>query len=136
MSPDLYFRNDGAVLVKNNYRPSFIMHNVHSEDDCAGEYCVLHNPSNHLMRDFDLLLRETTLMERVCSHGVGHPDPDSLAYFTRNFPGSALDIHGCCGYGCCMTDEEWRRIWDAIPDESIDQIIVKGKGNVHSSGRG
>lgn len=38
---------------------------------------------------------DTGVMERVCAHGVGHPDPDQ--------PWPAGDwrwVHGCCG--CCL----------------------------------
>jgi hypothetical protein len=46
------------------------------------------------------------LVERLCGHGVGHPDPDSLAYYRRALPpelykGYALAGHGCDG--CCRT---------------------------------
>ena len=71
----------------------------HDAEACAGQHCTLHNPSDHHMRDWPLTLRETTLMERKCPHGIGHPDPDSLAHLQRVAPGGAWDIHGCDG--CC-----------------------------------
>lgn len=37
-------------------------------------------------------------MERICPHGVGHPDPDSLAYLDAVGVKGA-GIHGCDG--CC-----------------------------------
>lgn len=72
--------------------------NIHPSDKCAGEYCVIHNPSNHSMRDFPTHWRsDRGLMERICPHGVGHPDPDGLAY-ALSLDHSA-GLHGCDG--CC-----------------------------------
>jgi hypothetical protein len=34
-------------------------------------------------------------MERICKHGVGHPDPDDLMILIGHDDG----VHGCCG--CC-----------------------------------
>lgn len=114
--PEMIFRKDGAVLVHNDKHPSFVLYNVHSADQCAAEggHCVIHNPSDHRMRDFDLLMRSSGLMERICSHGVGHPDPDSLAFFDRVNPGMRFDVHGCCG--CCLSDDEWHALWNSIPE--------------------
>ena len=77
---------------------------VHSEHDCVGRYCVIHNPSDHRMRGWAMNLRETGLVERLCpTHGTGHPDPDSAEYLNlHGHIGSrgTWDIHGCCG--CCV----------------------------------
>lgn len=56
--------------------------------------CAMHSPSDHNMRALPMLLRETTLIERTCPHGVGHPDPDSLAYFMSNDQ-HYMAVHGC-----------------------------------------
>lgn len=77
---------------------------VHSPDRCGGETCVMHNPSQHAMREWPMHLRETGLVERICEHGVGHPDPDSAAFFDNHGPlGSrgSWTIHGCDG--CCVS---------------------------------
>lgn len=43
--------------------------------------CVIHKPSDHHMRDWPLNFRgDTGVMERICPHGWGHPDPDHMAY--------------------------------------------------------
>lgn len=56
--------------------------------------CPIHNRSNHSMRSFPQSWRpDMQLMERICPHGVGHPDPDDLK--TRN----GEMVHGCDG--CC-----------------------------------
>lgn len=77
-----------------------LMVNVHAPEDCAGRHCVIHNPSDHHMREWKLNWRaDRGLMERICpTHGTGHPDPDGLAYEIsqgREYQG----VHGCCG--CC-----------------------------------
>lgn len=38
------------------------------------------------------------VMERICPHGVGHPDPDDAAHNIR-IGREYLTIHGCDG--CC-----------------------------------
>lgn len=79
-------------------------------DDCLEHGCCIHNPSNHPMRDFPQVWREAipivdlkpSHMERICPHGIGHPDPDSLAYLRRTGREDLarhLSVHGCDG--CC-----------------------------------
>jgi hypothetical protein len=77
---------------------------IHRIEQCQrrpNRACVFHAPSVHHMRNWPLHLRETGLIERLCPHGIGHPDPDSLAYFLE----SDLDYsrHGCDG--CCRSQE-------------------------------
>lgn len=79
-----------------------ILEGVHPRTACEGRYCCIHNPSDHVMYEFPLHFRnDNGLMERICPHGIGHPDPDALAYEEMVRPGSALarSIHGCDG--CC-----------------------------------
>lgn len=84
-----------------------IFEHVHSREVCAGHACCLHAPSDHRMRDWQLHWRnDRGLMERLCPHGIGHPDPDDLAHGESVMPGSAAGrgIHGCDG---CCTPEGW-----------------------------
>ena len=78
-----------------------ILSQVHAADRCAGEDCVIHSPSQHSMRQFRTLYRgDRPLMERLCPHGVGHPDPDDLAHKARQPNASKYEgVHGCDG--CC-----------------------------------
>lgn len=65
--------------------------NTHGNNQCKNDYCTLHNPSNHHMIGFPQRWRQDRhMMERICSHGVGHPDPDEIAVNT---------VHACDG--CC-----------------------------------
>jgi hypothetical protein len=69
---------------------------VHDEGKCAGEYCTIHKRSNHAMRSFPQNYRwDANFMERICPHGIGHPDPDDI--MLERTP--ILGIHGCDG--CC-----------------------------------
>jgi hypothetical protein len=67
------------------------LRNVHAASVCEGEHCVIHNPSDHHMRSWPLIWRgDRKMFERVCEHGIGHPDPDHP--FDKT--------HGCDG--CCF----------------------------------
>lgn len=75
---------------------------VHEQGECEG-HCAIHNPSDHPLRDRPLHWRAgRSLMERICPHGVGHPDPDHMARVERlkgkDFA-DAEGVHGCDG--CC-----------------------------------
>ena len=73
---------------------------VHAERDCEPP-CPFHAPSDHPMTHWPISIRADrgNLVERICKHGVGHPDPDSVAYLQRH--GSRDDgTHGCDG--CCL----------------------------------
>ena len=72
---------------------------VHPARMCAGETCCIHNPSDHHMRTWPMNWRDDTkVMERLCPHGVGHPDPDALAFNVRGGR-DYYGVHGCDG--CC-----------------------------------
>jgi len=78
---------------------------VHNKSDCKGQYCCIHNPSNHFMKDWPTHWRDDRgLMERICKHDVGHPDPDDLAHKKRIGDPDSEGVHGCCG--CCLEKEE------------------------------
>lgn len=76
---------------------------VHARSACELEHCPIHNPSDHCMVDLPLLWRQDVgIFERVCQHGIGHPDPDTLEYIKRmrgELGFRAASVHGCDG--CC-----------------------------------
>lgn len=94
-------------IVESSAEPDFgeqvgaaTLVNVHPPERCAGRACVVHNPSDHHMVGWPLNWRDDRgIMERVCPHGIGHPDPDDLAYRVSIRRGG--DVHGCDG--CCAT---------------------------------
>lgn len=76
---------------------------VHPQKRCGSSSgnCPYHNPSEHVMREFPRHVRfdRNLLVERICPHGVGHPDPDSLAHLRERSPDLENGVHGCDG--CC-----------------------------------
>lgn len=79
---------------------------VHDKLKCKGRNCCIHHPSDHHMKDWPLHWRDDiNIMERICEHGVGHPDPDDLQFRINEYEkrtgndGSFLGVHGCDG--CC-----------------------------------
>lgn len=67
----------------------------HPKDKCVGTFCTVHNMSDHIMRSFPQHYRgDRGLMERICPHGIGHPDPDDPKAKDK-----WESIHGCDG--CC-----------------------------------
>jgi hypothetical protein len=83
-----------------------IVWNVHKNSACEGESCVIHNPSDHHLKDAKVILRSWSpfsskphgFAERFCPHGIGHSDPDSVAFYARQGV-HGMGIHGCDG--CC-----------------------------------
>lgn len=68
---------------------------VHNSGDCLPP-CPIHAPSDHRLKDRPRHWRsDRRIMERICEHGVGHPDPDDFMISTGSDPG----FHGCDG--CC-----------------------------------
>lgn len=79
----------------------------HNSLACRGNYCTLHNRSDHHMRHMRQSWRsDAGFMERICEHGIGHPDPDEIVMR----PG-----HGCDG--CCQEERPPRRFRDIANGE-------------------
>ena len=94
MTADGEYIHDGEYVTGTGQK----LRNVHKPSKCANEHCVIHRPSEHSMRAFPTHWREDRgFMERICPHGVGHPDPDDPIADT---------VHGCDG--CCGKLERWR----------------------------
>lgn len=86
--------------------------NVHSEAKCLGPRCPIHRRSDHAMRNFPQHWRsDISLMERLCPHGIGHPDPD-LPYP----PDDGRWVHGCDG--CCAPSSPCEHSWPTTPTDS------------------
>lgn len=82
-----------------------LLRNVHSEQLCAHRVCVVHNPTNHHMRTWPLNWRgDRGLFERICPHGVGHPDPDQYGFWDEQGTTAWMGVHGCDG--CCADLKE------------------------------
>ena len=94
------------------------LHNVHTEQLCAGEACPIHNPSDHHMKDWPLTWRG--IMVRACPHGRLHPDPDSVRWHIREGHMDLLHVRHALGQtdcdGCCDPDE----FRDLIADTALE----------------
>lgn len=84
---------------------SSIRLNAHKSENCLYDVCTMHKRTDHSMRRYPQFWRsDRKIMERVCSHGIGHPDPDDHKIITGSDDGE----HGCDG--CCIrfaTEEEY-----------------------------
>jgi hypothetical protein len=97
---------------------------THGAEYCSGEFCCIHKPSDHALHAAPMNWRsDNGLMERICEHGVGHPDPDDLTHKlltlgAEGFAAGEYDVHGCDG--CCaltaLTVDENAMIDAAIAD--------------------
>lgn len=97
---------EGAVKLENSDEELIY---VHSQLLCDGRPCPLHNRTDHHMRKFPQHWRdERQFMERICTHGIGHPDPDQWDFLVRQMGkkgAKAEFIHGCCHEGCCIKEK-------------------------------
>jgi hypothetical protein len=80
--------------------PRIKLHHVHGAAQCESLGCAIHNhPSNHRLSEADLNWRDDRgILERICEHGVGHPDRDAALYL-ESIGAGYENIHGCDG--CC-----------------------------------
>ena len=77
---------------------------VHNRKVCEGQFCCIHNPSDHHMKSWPMNWRgDRGIMERMCPHGIGHIDPDDSDYRKRRDGEESYDpgVHGCDG--CCRS---------------------------------
>lgn len=104
-----YPNDHGESEVPNVETTAFTLENsdevligVHPSSACKGQNCTLHNLSDHHMRSWPQHWRsDRAVMERICEHGVGHPDPDD--YHFQGPKGVYEAVHGCDG--CCVEPE-------------------------------
>jgi hypothetical protein len=101
---DLISLDHAAEPTHGRQMPGPTMVRVHSASVCANDpHCCIHNPSVHRLDSAKMNWRaDKGLMERICEHGIGHPDPDDIAHKRRTIGedyASAMAVHGCDG--CC-----------------------------------
>lgn len=72
---------------------------VHDDSRCRGRNCCIHNPSPHPLGRHPMYWRGIWVgMDRICDHGLAHPDPDDRRY--RYSVGLPLHVEHECD-GCC-----------------------------------
>ncbi|MFN3602707.1 MAG: hypothetical protein ACK4UY_15095 [Dietzia sp.] len=84
-----------------------VLTNIHSPSACAGQPwgCWVHEPRPHPLDQAPVRWREDKgTAERICDHGVGHPDPQDAAYWW-NTHRRDVTLHGCDG--CCRPLPDW-----------------------------
>lgn len=125
-----YFGNPTTITLVGGQRIT----NTHLADDrCWEEGCSVHNPTKHHMSGWPQNYRDPRvematmglhpgLMERVCEHGVGHPDPDHMRWYASCHTKEETrdeGIHGCDG--CCSPPAPG--VFKAVARRIKDEII-------------
>lgn len=88
---------------------------THPKEKCEGREipCCIHSPSDHHMRTWEMNWRgDTGVMERLCPHGVGHPDPDHMTYVRSLTPEHECvdDLNDEYGSSCPHPHLEWQGV--------------------------
>jgi len=83
----------GTATVWNDDVP-YVLFGVHNPGTCAGEFCVLHNPSNHEYRDSPLLWDHGKFWRGIAGFPGAVEDPDSLA-FRESMKGPRVQCMNC-----------------------------------------
>ena len=99
MKISLYYTVDNnrdqeyTEVMKNvKLENSDVVLRAHEEDACFGEFCTIHNRSDHSMRSFPQHWRsDRAIMERINPFGGACPDPDEYKLSINEYEG----IHGC-----------------------------------------
>lgn len=95
--------DDPLVDLASGRLDAIVLHNgqvlqTHGPVRCHGRACAIHNPGHH-MATWPIVWRaDLGLVERLCPHGTGHPDPRSVEWLEQHGIYD-LDRHGCDG--CC-----------------------------------
>lgn len=104
---DIARAQDQAVVDSRRFTDDYgtTIYNIHLPEVCAGRPCSIHAPSAEARAIGKLSIRvpgpwdiKPMHFERICEHGVGHPDPDDLAYWC-SLGEDSMGVHGCDG--CC-----------------------------------
>lgn len=117
---DLELRGRAYGLTGNVYTTGTrqVLTNVHPREMCEGHPCCIHAPSAHPLVNAPThwsmghgwiddddgvdFWQRGEIMQRICPHGVFHPDPDDLTFIRETKGEEAaerLAEHECCG--CC-----------------------------------
>lgn len=110
---DFWDPKSGAVV--HDVEEFYFVHSVNVCQKDGPRRCVIHAPTNHHMRSWTVLFRadRSMLCERLCEHGVGHPDPDDIEWRPES---EAAGVHGCDG--CCHPPHQ---------KEKTSEVLHKGR---------
>jgi hypothetical protein len=91
---------------------------VHEQDLCHGDWCVIHKPKPGRMAEMPTHWREDrAIMERICTHGVGHPAIEQMEHW-RATDQWWQSVHGCDG--CCVESKTRGEYPGKVRDVSED----------------
>lgn len=87
---------------------------IHTAGQCTGTPCPFHAPTKHHMVGWPMSWQaDRGLIERLCEHGISHPDPDSVAYLAGRMTWDLVivgevyvarhECDGCCASGGTLT---------------------------------
>lgn len=92
---------------------------VHDQDLCAGQWCVIHRPKPGVWDRWPTFWRfDRRIMERICPHGIGHPAVEQFDHWraTDQWWQATHGCDGCCG-GTTKTREQFPgKVWDVDED--------------------
>jgi hypothetical protein len=96
---------------------------IHSKATCTPP-CPFHAPSDHPLKEAPKHIRadKAYIVERICEHGVGHDDPDSVAYMIARGHMWA-GTHGCDG--CCTVQHS--EVPELLCESCAGQVHTYGK---------
>lgn len=84
-----------------------ILAGCHQWEEACEDGCVIHKQLDHPMKGQRTHWRgDRQMMERICRHGIGHPDPFQVKYWQRTLTPEQVAVemvHGCCGDKECCT---------------------------------
>lgn len=95
--------NDGDLITPNG---GYLLRTHEPNADCELYGCAIHAPSRNVQNDMGWPYNwrdDRGILERLCKHGVGHPDLDSAAFLAR-IDRPEENVHGCDG--CCRTPND------------------------------
>jgi len=119
-----------AVVNAHGVKPTLLM--THSAAaHSANQPCIIHN-RNPVAREnvegWPYLWRlDRGFFERICPHGIGHPDPDYVAYLAAT-KHDGDTVHGCDG--CCY------ELSDVALIEAVEDAANHPEGFVSSAEMG
>lgn len=100
---------------------------THPKDDCLGEYCTIHNMSNHHMVEWPQKWDEyDRRINRICPHNVGHPDPDEISKNKEH------TCDGCCIPGYTPDPEFQADVSDLMTVYESDKTSLLSRAHFHS----
>lgn len=111
-------------LLHEHFTSQFGRWSIHARENCSGN-CPFHHPSNHPMREWPISIRKigvgVWLVERMCPHLVGHPDPDSVSFLDRTLGQGTWGTHGCDL--CCVKAGNEEPIMVLGPEDDVSFVL-------------